>query len=35
AETAGLKHFFVEQDGAPQPFENIATSFKNIQKMIG
>jgi len=35
AETAGLKHFFVEQDAAPQPLENIATSFNNIQKMIG
>jgi sugar phosphate isomerase/epimerase len=35
AETAGLKHFFVEQDGAPQPLDNIATSFNNIQKLIG
>jgi len=34
AETAGLEHMFVEQDGAPQPLENIATSFNNIKKMI-
>jgi sugar phosphate isomerase/epimerase len=35
ADTAGMKHFFVEQDGAPKPFENIATSFKNLSKILG
>ncbi len=35
ADTAGLQHFFVEQDAAPQPLDNIATSFANIRKMIG
>ncbi|MBZ5857422.1 sugar phosphate isomerase/epimerase family protein [Flavihumibacter profundi] len=31
---AGMKHFFVEQDGAPNPLENIATSYKNITTKI-
>jgi len=34
AETAGMKHFFVEQDGAPQPFDNIKHSFDNLQKLL-
>ncbi len=34
SETAGLKHFFVEQDGAPKPFENIATSYNNLKKIL-
>jgi len=35
ADTAGMKHFFVEQDGAPKPMENIATSFNNLVKILG
>lgn len=34
ADQAGLEHMFVEQDAAPQPLENIATSFNNIKKMM-
>ena len=34
AEKSGMKHFFVEQDGAPKPFENIATSFTNLSKIL-
>lgn len=35
ASTSGMKHFFVEQDGAPSPLENITTSFNNLKKIIG
>ena len=35
AESAGMQHFFVEQDAAPQPMENIATSYKNLRALIG
>jgi sugar phosphate isomerase/epimerase len=34
AKTAGMKHFFVEQDGAPKPLENITTSYNNIVTKI-
>ncbi len=34
AETAGLQHIFIEQDAAPSPLENIATSYKNLQKLV-
>lgn len=34
AATAGMKHFFIEQDGAPKPFENIATSLKNLNNAV-
>jgi sugar phosphate isomerase/epimerase len=34
AETAGLKHIFVEQDAAPQPLDNITVSLKNLQKLM-
>ena len=34
AKTAGLQHIFVEQDAAPKPFENIANSYKNLQKLL-
>lgn len=34
AETAGLEYYFVEQDAAPQPIENIATSIGNLKKMF-
>lgn len=35
AELAGLKNYFVEQDQAPQPLENITTSFNNLKKLLG
>jgi sugar phosphate isomerase/epimerase len=35
AESAGLKHLFVEQDAAPQPLQNIANSYKNLIAMLG
>jgi sugar phosphate isomerase/epimerase len=35
ASTAGLKHIFVEQDGAPDPLANIELSFKNLEKIKG
>ncbi|MCW3120092.1 MAG: sugar phosphate isomerase/epimerase [Chitinophagaceae bacterium] len=34
ASVAGMKHFFIEQDGAPKPFENIATSLANLNKIV-
>lgn len=34
AKTAGVKHFFVEQDGAPKPIENITTSFNYISSNL-
>lgn len=34
AEIAGLKNYFVEQDMAPKPFENITTSINNLKKII-
>jgi sugar phosphate isomerase/epimerase len=34
AGTAGMKHFFVEQDGAPQPMENIKASYIDITEKI-
>ncbi|HEY4110890.1 sugar phosphate isomerase/epimerase [Puia sp.] len=33
AKDSGMKYFFVEQDGAPKPLENIKTSFQNLQKI--
>ena len=35
AESAGMQHFFVEQDAAPQPMDNIAASYKNLRALIG
>ena len=34
AEKAGMKYYFVEQDGAPQPIENLARSFENLKKVV-
>ena len=34
AKESGLKYFFIEQDGAPKPFENIATSYTNLKTML-
>jgi sugar phosphate isomerase/epimerase len=30
---SGMKYFFVEQDGAPKPLENVKTSFENLKKV--
>ena len=30
----GCKHFFVEQDSAPSPVENLTTSFNNLMKIV-
>jgi len=35
ADTAGLQYFFVEQDNAPQPLEDIQTSYTNLTKIVG
>ncbi|MEK6783321.1 MAG: sugar phosphate isomerase/epimerase [Bacteroidota bacterium] len=35
AESSGMQYFFVEQDAAPQPMDNIATSYKNLKVLIG
>jgi sugar phosphate isomerase/epimerase len=34
AHTSGMKYFFVEQDGAPKPFENITTSYDYIHRLL-
>ncbi|GAB3167397.1 sugar phosphate isomerase/epimerase family protein [Telluribacter humicola] len=34
ADIAGMKYFFVEQDMAPQPVENITTSYQNLRKVV-
>jgi sugar phosphate isomerase/epimerase len=31
---SGMKFFFVEQDGAPQPFQNVTNSFNYLQKLL-
>lgn len=33
AKSSGMKYFFVEQDGAKQPIEDVTTSFKNLKKI--
>lgn len=34
AQESGMQYYFVEQDGAPKPFENITTSYRNIQSIL-
>jgi sugar phosphate isomerase/epimerase len=31
---SGMKYFFVEQDGAPQPIQNITNSFNYLNKLL-
>src|SRR5512133_11517 len=31
---SGMKYFFVEQDGAPQPLENVANSYRYLANML-
>jgi sugar phosphate isomerase/epimerase len=35
AETAGMKHFFVEHDMPADPFASITTSMNNLKKLLG
>jgi sugar phosphate isomerase/epimerase len=34
AKESGMKYFFVEQDGAPQPLQNVANSYNYLSKML-
>jgi sugar phosphate isomerase/epimerase len=34
AKDSGMKYFFIEQDGAPKPFENITTSYQNLSNLL-
>lgn len=33
AQLSGMKYFFVEQDGAPQPLQNVTNSYNYLKKM--
>lgn len=33
--TSGMKYFFVEQDGAPQPLQNVTNSYNYLNKLLG
>jgi sugar phosphate isomerase/epimerase len=35
AETAGMKHFFVEHDMPSDPVASITSSFRSVQKILG
>ncbi|GAC1426424.1 MAG: sugar phosphate isomerase/epimerase [Flavisolibacter sp.] len=34
ANESGMKYFFVEQDGAPQPFNNVTNSYNYLKKIL-
>ena len=34
AKESGMKYFFVEQDGAPQPIQNVTNSYNYLRKML-
>lgn len=34
ASDSGMKYFFVEQDGAPKPIEDVTISYQNLQKIM-
>ncbi|MFL5788492.1 MAG: sugar phosphate isomerase/epimerase family protein [Flavisolibacter sp.] len=34
AEDSGMKYFFVEQDGAPHPLEDVTVSYNNLKKLM-
>jgi sugar phosphate isomerase/epimerase len=34
AQESGMKYFFVEQDGAPKPFEDVTKSYDDLQKIL-
>lgn len=35
AKESGMKYFFVEQDGAPQPMQNVTNSLNYLKKLLG
>lgn len=35
AKLSGMKYFFVEQDGAPKPIENVTNSYNYLKKLNG
>jgi hypothetical protein len=35
AQLSGMKYFFVEQDGAPHPLENVTNSYNYLKKLQG
>ena len=35
AKSSGMKYFFLEQDGAPDPYVNIRNSYNNVKKILG
>lgn len=35
AKASGMQYFFVEQDGAPQPLQNVTNSYNYLHKMLG
>jgi sugar phosphate isomerase/epimerase len=35
AKESGMKYFFVEQDGAPQPLQNVTNSYNYLHNMLG
>lgn len=35
AKLSGIKYFFVEQDGAPQPLQNVTNSYGYLKKLLG
>ncbi len=35
AKESGMKYCFVEQDGAPQPLQNVTNSYNYLRKMLG
>jgi sugar phosphate isomerase/epimerase len=35
AKISGMKYFFIEQDGAPDPYVNIKNCYDNVKKMLG
>ena len=35
AQESGMQYFFVEQDGAPKPIQNVTNSFNYLHKMLG
>ena len=34
AKESGMKYFFVEQDGAPQPLQNVSNSYSYLNKLL-
>ncbi len=34
AKESGMKYFFVEQDGAPQPIQDVTQSYKYLEKLL-